>query len=109
MDHYPQPRPILYGTSGEQTPPQTQTGPVRTGPPRFPPAPPAAGDAPDPFDRPPGRLEVGQAVRITDGPFADFEGIVDKVDKEMRKVRVRVSMFGREFPNDIDLSQVEKM
>src|SRR5947209_3071627 len=56
MDHYPQPRPILYGTSGEETPAQTQTAPVRTGPPRYPPAPPLAGDAPDPFGRQPGRL-----------------------------------------------------
>jgi hypothetical protein len=51
MDYYPQPRPVLYGTRGDDAPPQTQTAPVRTGPPRFPPAPPQAGDAPDPFDR----------------------------------------------------------
>jgi hypothetical protein len=52
MDYYPQPRPVLYGTSGEEAPPQTQTAPVRTGPPRYPPAPPLAGDAPEPFPQP---------------------------------------------------------
>src|SRR5690348_7924059 len=53
MDHYPQPRPALYGTSREETPAQTLTKPVRSGPPRYPPAPPLAGDAPGPFDPPP--------------------------------------------------------
>src|SRR3982750_109040 len=56
MDHYPQPRPVLYGTSWEEAPPQTQTAPVRTGPPRYPPAPPLAGDAPDPYYPPPRTL-----------------------------------------------------
>ena len=44
MDDYPQPRPVMYGTSEEDAPPQTQTAPVRAGPPRWPPAPPMAGD-----------------------------------------------------------------
>jgi hypothetical protein len=253
MDYYPQPRPVLYGTSGEETPPQTQTAPVRTGPPRYPPAPPLAGEAPDPFYRPPrtltnvfecgalvlallyafasaysllqiilgttqfasvgagrmvlsgeivisliviltlvrlgglarisgrdyvlvlrrvsGReyvlvlglvalhvsigiafgqwqspalwvaiavmlyllkpsmrnssrykqmtaatpinfeisLQPGQSVRITDGPFADFVGIVDNIDQEKGKVRVRVSIFGRETPIEFDFPQVERM
>jgi hypothetical protein len=56
MDYYPQPRPVLYGTSAVETPAQTLTKPVRTGPPRYPPAPPLAGDAPEPFDPPPMRL-----------------------------------------------------
>src|SRR4051812_148169 len=49
MDYYPQPRPVLYGTSAEDAPPQTQTAPGRVGPPRWPPAPPYAdfGDNPD--------------------------------------------------------------
>lgn len=50
MDNYPQPRPVLYGTNWEEDTPQTQTAPVRIGPPRYPPAPPLAGDAPEPFD-----------------------------------------------------------
>lgn len=49
MDYYPQPRPVLYGTTAEEAPPQTQTAPVRTGPPRYPPAPPSTGYAPEPF------------------------------------------------------------
>jgi transcription termination/antitermination protein NusG len=46
-------------------------------------------------------------VKITDGPFADFVGIVDIIDEEKGKVRVRVSMFGRENPIEFDLWQVE--
>lgn len=53
VEYYPQPRPVLYGRSQEKSPPQTQTLPVRSGPPRYPPAPPLAGDAPDPFERGP--------------------------------------------------------
>jgi hypothetical protein len=64
MDYYPQPRPVLYGTSAEETPAQTLTAPVRIGPPRYPPAPPMAGDAPDPFDPPPMRL-MSHKDRVT--------------------------------------------
>ncbi|MEO5951167.1 MAG: hypothetical protein ABIQ44_01745 [Chloroflexia bacterium] len=48
MDEYPQPRPVLYGTWEDEAPAQTLTLPVRSGPPRYPPAPPMAGDAPEP-------------------------------------------------------------
>ncbi len=51
----------------------------------------------------------GQAVRIVDGPFADFRGTVDEVNMEKGKVRVLVSMFGRETPLELDLLQVEKV
>lgn len=54
-------------------------------------------------------LQPGQAVKITDGPFADFEGIVDNINQEKGKVRVRVSMFGRETPIELDFLQVEKL
>ena len=50
MDYFPQPRPVLYGTSADEPLPQTQTKPVLTGPPRWPPAPPLAGFAPEPGD-----------------------------------------------------------
>ncbi len=50
MDNYPQPRPVLYGTLAAEDRPRTQTAPVRTGPPRWPPAPPHAGFAPEPGD-----------------------------------------------------------
>ena len=51
----------------------------------------------------------GQAVHIIDGPFADFRGTVDEVNMEKGKVRVMVSMFGRETPVELDLLQVEKV
>ncbi len=51
----------------------------------------------------------GQVVHIIDGPFADFRGTVDEVNMEKGKVRVMVSMFGRETPLELDLLQVEKV
>ena len=51
----------------------------------------------------------GQKVRITDGPFADFMGMVDKIDTERAKVTVLVSFFGRETPVELDFLQVERM
>ena len=51
----------------------------------------------------------GQKVRITDGPFADFMGLVDKIDTERAKVSVLVSFFGRETPVELDFLQVERM
>ncbi len=50
----------------------------------------------------------GQKVRIIEGPFADFIGVVDAIDEERTKVRVLVSFFGRETPVEIDFLQVEK-
>ena len=54
-------------------------------------------------------LAPGQAVKIVDGPFADFEGIVDNINQEKGKVRVRVSFFGRETPVELDFLQGEKL
>src|SRR5215216_7533725 len=53
--------------------------------------------------------QVGQAVKITDGPFTDFEGIVDAIDHERGRVRVLVSFFGREAPVDLDFLQVTRL
>jgi len=53
-------------------------------------------------------FEVGDSVRIKDGPFADFMGIVDGVSEERGKVRVLVSFFGRETPVELDFLQIEK-
>ncbi|MGC9347529.1 MAG: transcription termination/antitermination protein NusG [Anaerolineae bacterium] len=50
----------------------------------------------------------GQKVRIIEGPFADFIGVVDEIDEERTKVRVLVSFFGRETPVELDFLQVEK-
>ncbi|MCU0519153.1 MAG: transcription termination/antitermination protein NusG [Anaerolineae bacterium] len=49
-----------------------------------------------------------QKVRIVEGPFADFIGVVDDIDEERTKVRVLVSFFGRETPVELDFLQVEK-
>lgn len=51
----------------------------------------------------------GQSVRIIDGPFADFIGIVDEILQDKGKVRVMVSFFGRETPIELDFLQVEKL
>jgi transcription termination/antitermination protein NusG len=51
----------------------------------------------------------GQSVRIVDGPFAEFIGIVDAVNYEKGKARVLVSFFGRETPLELDFLQVEKL
>jgi transcription termination/antitermination protein NusG len=53
-------------------------------------------------------FRAGQKVRITDGPFADFIGVVDKIDTERAKVVALVSFFGRETPVELDFLQVEK-
>ncbi len=53
--------------------------------------------------------KIGQKVRITDGPFADFMGTVQEIDMDRAKVRVFVSFFGRETPVELDFLQVEKM
>lgn len=54
-------------------------------------------------------FEVGQNVRIVDGPFQDFHGTVDDINLEKGKVKVLVSFFGRETPVELDFLQVERM
>ncbi len=54
-------------------------------------------------------LEVGETVMIADGPFKDLEGKVSEVDQERGKVKVLVSMFGRETPVELDFLQVKKI
>lgn len=53
-------------------------------------------------------FKVGERVRIIDGPFNDFRGMVSEIDMERTKVRVMVSFFGRETPVELDFLQVEK-
>lgn len=53
-------------------------------------------------------FKVGERVRIVDGPFNDFRGVVSEIDMERSKVRVMVSFFGRETPVELDFLQVEK-
>jgi transcriptional antiterminator NusG len=54
-------------------------------------------------------FKEGQSVRVTDGPFTDFVGIVDEVELEKGKVKVLLSLFGRETPVELDFLQVEKL
>lgn len=51
----------------------------------------------------------GQSVRVTDGPFAEFIGTVEEVNPERSKLKVLVSIFGRETPVELDFLQVEKL
>lgn len=54
-------------------------------------------------------FSVGEAVKITDGPFADFLGTIDNIDEARGKLRVLVSIFGRETPVELDFLQVKKI
>ncbi len=54
-------------------------------------------------------VEVGEIVRVADGPFKDLEGKVSDVDNERGKVKILVSMFGRETPVELDFLQIKKM
>ncbi|MBU0572358.1 transcription termination/antitermination protein NusG [Patescibacteria group bacterium] len=54
------------------------------------------------------KFSVGEAVKITDGPFSDFLGTIDDIDEEKGKVKVLVSIFGRETPVELDFLQIAK-
>ena len=54
------------------------------------------------------KFSVGEAVKIVDGPFSDFLGTIDEIDKERGKIKVMVSIFGRETPVELDFLQVKK-
>ncbi len=54
-------------------------------------------------------LRQGQSVRVNDGPFIDFVGVVDEVNLDKGKIKVLLSLFGHETPVELDILQVEKL
>jgi transcriptional antiterminator NusG len=75
----------------------------------LPPPPKPGGGPPEPKPKPKIAFQIGQSVKVVDGPFTDFIGTVSEIAPERNKITVLVSFFGRETPVTLDFLQVEKV
>ena len=54
-------------------------------------------------------FELGETVKVSEGPFANFTGSIEEIDKDKAKLKVLVNMFGRDTPVELEFSQIEKL